>query len=46
MAAGRQTSHKQWRGLDTRHGKHATNYRATHVLPAVITWLDAIEGTP
>lgn len=38
--------HKQWRGLATRYDKHATSYRAAHVLSAVLTWLDAIGDTP
>ncbi|MGV8979098.1 MAG: hypothetical protein ACOH17_13745 [Cellulomonas sp.] len=29
---------EQWRGLATRHDRLAIIYRATAVLPAVLTW--------
>jgi transposase len=30
---------KKWRGLATRSGKHAVNYRGAVVLAAILTWL-------
>jgi transposase len=30
---------KQWRGIATRHDRHALTYRGAVVLAAILTWL-------
>lgn len=37
---------KQWRGLATRHDKHAVIYRAAIILNAAIAWTKASSDTP
>lgn len=37
---------KQWRALATRYDKLAINFRAAHMLHAVLTWLTTIGDTP
>jgi transposase len=37
---------KQWRGLATRHDKHALTYRAALVLNAVLAWTRRLSDMP
>jgi transposase len=39
-------SFKQWRGLATRHDKHATTYRGGLLLAAALSWLAELGDTP